>query len=253
MYKAIFTLSLSISLSISLVTSMAFAETITTLNIAAASDLRFVMRKLIQKYQESHQEVRFNESYGSSGSFVSQIKNGAAIDLFFSADFHFAEDLVASHLTRGPAKKYARGILVLCGAERLEDLKHSKFRKIAIANPSHAPYGVIAIEAMKSAHIYQEIKAKLVFGENVSQAAEFILVGAVKAGLIAKSLSLSPNMKSENCHEVDTSLYKSLTQSLVVLKKSQNVVLAQDFAKFILSRDAQIIFAQNGFESADFN
>ena len=220
----------------------------TSIKIAAAADLRFVMQKLITQFQAKHPSATFSENYGSSGNFVSQLKNGADYDIFFSANKKLAEDLVAASLTEGSAQEYAIGILVLCGAKNFNELSQSSIKKIAIANPSHAPYGEIALEAMKSEHIFSKIESKLVFGDSVSQAAQFIQIGAASAGLISKSLSQIPSMKAISCFEVDASLYKPLHQSFVVLKTSKQPELAKQFAQFILSPEAKEILKQNGFK-----
>ncbi len=227
------------------------AEATTAIKIAAAADLQFVMQKLISAFSENHKDFEFLDTYGSSGHFVSQIKSGADFDLFFSADNSFAEELVKAKLTDGPSQNYAQGVLDLCGADNIKDLSQSKFKKIAIANPAHAPYGRVAVEAMKNSQIYDQIQTKIVLGENISQAAQYIQVKAVQAAFIAQSLTLAEAMKTVSCHPVERSLYSALKQSLVIIDKSKNKKAAHYFAKFILSPMAQSIFSQNGFKSID--
>lgn len=222
-----------------------------TLKIACAADLEFVMQKLISEFKKTNAGTEFSENYGSSGHFVTQIKSGADFDIFFSADSKYADEIVSSHLSIDKSQSYAKGILVLCGADTIEDLTNKKYRKISIANPAHAPYGRIAVEALKASKIYDQIKNKLVLGENVSQAAQFIQLGAATTGFIAQSLALIPEMKAVTCHEVDPILYAPLFQAFVILKKSKNLELAQKFAQFILSAKAQAVFTHNGFRSLE--
>ncbi len=221
------------------------------IKIAAASDLKLVMNKLIIAFQENHKNIQFSETYGSSGNFVTQIKRGMEVDLFFSADTAYAQTLVDAGLTDGPVVSFTQGVLVLCGTESIQDLLKPEFKKIAIANPAHAPYGRVAIEALKSSHVYDQVKSRLVFGENISQAAQFLQVGAASTGLIAQSLSLSLDLKKFSCHTIDQSLYQPLTQGLVVLKKSNSIEIAKEFTQFMLSKKAKDLFNQNGFWSAD--
>ncbi len=225
------------------------AQAASLIKIAGAADLRFVMQKLITSFKEVNGDIEFSENYGSSGNFVTQIKSGADFDIFFSADSTYADEIATSGLSVDKPQSYAQGVLVLCGASSMKALTGSKYKKISIANPSHAPYGRIAVEALKNSKVYDQIKDKLVLGENVSQAAQFLQVGAAAAGLIAQSISLTPEMKSADCHVVESSLYRPLIQSFVILKKSKNKATAERFTKFILNEKAQSIFAQNGFHS----
>ncbi len=217
--------------------------------IAAASDLQFVMQKLVLQFKKENPDINFSENYGSSGNFVSQIESGADFDMFFSADTQYAEVLEKAKLTNGPPKQYAEGILVFCGAEKLQDFTKNEFNKIAIANPEHAPYGGIALESLKSAKIYDQLKVKLVFGENVSQAAQFILSNGAKGGLISKALLYSKQAQNFHCQEVENKLYHPLKQSFVVLKKKLPNDASLKFSKYVLSPAAQEIFRANGFNS----
>ena len=228
-----------------------FADAATTIKIAAAADLQLVMQKLFSAFKEDHKDFEFLDTYGSSGNFVTQIENGADFDLFFSADNSFAEELVKAKLTEGPSQIYTQGLLDLCGADKIKDLSQPKFKKIAIANPAHAPYGRVAVEAMKNSQTYDQIQNKIVLGENISQTAQFVQVKAAQAGFVAQSLTLSEAMKNISCHPVDSSLYSALNQSLVIMGKSKNKKATHQFVEFVMSSKAQGMFSQNGFKSAE--
>ena len=220
------------------------------IKIAAAADLKFVMQKLIADFKTKNPAIQFSENYGSSGNFVVQIKNGADFDIFFSADTTYTDQLIADHLTESTKPlPYAKARLALCGSFSLDGLKDKKIKKIAIANPSHAPYGRIAIEALKNAKVYDDIKTKLVFGESVSQAAQYYQIEAAEAAVIAQSLVLANDSKMHNCSLIEANLYSELIQSFVVLKSSKTPDQARLFAHYILSSEAQAIFEKNGFAS----
>src|SRR5262249_51768167 len=149
--------------------------------------------------------TKIDVTYGSSGNFYSQIQNGAPFDLFFSADIEYPTKLAAAGIAdRTTLYKYAIGRIViwtppdakLDGArEAWKTLSNDFVQKIAIANPQHAPYGRAAVAAMQNAKLYDEVKSKLVFGENISQAAQFVQSGSAQAGILALSLAMSPAMK----------------------------------------------------------
>ena len=192
-----------IALCLFLITGVngAVAEDIT---IAAAADLNFVFRELVAEYEESTGDhVRL--SLGSSGNFFAQIQNGAPFDLYFSADIAYPRKLEEAGLTvPGSLYPYAIGRIVLWAgkdsrldlSKGLEILREPAIKKIAIANPKHAPYGRAAVAAMEHAQVYDRVKDKLVLGENISQAAQFIESGAADVGIIAMSLALAPLMQA---------------------------------------------------------
>ena len=181
--------------------NVAVAEEIT---IAAASDLNFAFREIVTEYEKTTgNHVRL--TLGSSGNFFAQIQNGAPFDLYFSADIAYPRKLEEAGLTvPGSLYQYAVGRIVLwTGHEShidvtqgFEALREPTVKKIAIANPKHAPYGRAAVAAMEYFKVYDQVKDKLVLGENISQAAQFIESGACEIGIIALSLALAPTMKT---------------------------------------------------------
>jgi molybdate transport system substrate-binding protein len=233
--------------------NLAVAEEIT---IAAASDLNFAFRELATEYEKaSGNQVRL--TLGSSGNFYAQIQNGAPFDLYFSADIAYPRKLEEAGLTvPGSLYQYAVGRIVLwTGHESridvtkgFEVLRESTVKKIAIANPKHAPYGRAAVAAMEYFKVYDQIKDKLILGENISQAAQFIESGACDIGIIALSLAIAPAMKSKGTYwEVPAEAHPSLDQGAVILKQSKNQEAARQFLEFIKGPHGQEIMKRYGF------
>src|SRR5437867_13411344 len=208
--------------------TMAFSEDLT---IAAASDLNFAFKDLVGEF-EKKSGVRVKLSLGSSGNFFSQISNGAPFTLYFSADIRYPQRLgEAGHALPGSLCKYAVGRIVLWTPmdskvdvqKGLDTLADSAAKKIAIANPKHAPYGRAAVEAMKYFKVYDRVKDKMVLGENVSQAAQFIESGACDIGIVALSLALAPSMKTACKYwQIPIESHPPLEQGAVILKNSKH-------------------------------
>jgi molybdate transport system substrate-binding protein len=227
------------------------------LNVAAAADLKFAMTEFASAY-EKQSGVKLNLTFGSSGNFFAQIQNGAPFDLFFSADSEYPRKLdEAGLVVPNSTYQYAVGRLVLwTPADSKVDLTKSgwnalldpSIRKIAIANPDHAPYGRAAIEALKKSGYYDQVKSKLVFGENISQAAQFVQSGSAQAGILARSLVLAPAFSSGHTWLVPQDHYSLLIQSAVVLKHSPNQPAALAFLAYIKTGPAQTILEKYGFQ-----
>jgi len=229
-----------------------------TLRIAAASDLQFALADLATQY-EKESGAKLAITYGSSGNFFAQIQNGAPFDLFFSADVAYPRKLVeAGYADADSFVIYAYGHLVIwLPSDSPIDLTAAGFRalldpriqKIAIANPEHAPYGRAAIVALRDTGIYDQVKSKLVLGENISQAAQFVLSGSAQAGIIARSLALSPPMKSGKRYELSDWHIPPLEQAAVILKSSPNRQAASAFLEFLKTPAAHTIFARYGYSA----
>ena len=233
--------------------NLAVAEEIT---IAAASDLNFAFKELVTEYQKATgNHVKL--SLGSSGNFFSQIQNGAPFDLYFSADIGYAKKLEEAGLAvPGSRYQYAVGrIVIWTGHESridltqgFEALRESTVRKIAIANPKHAPYGRAAVAAMEHAQVYDRVKDKLVLGENISQAAQFVESGAADVGIIALSLALAPPMQAAGHYwEIPADAHPPIEQGAVVLTGGKNSEGAKDFLSFIQGAEGQTIMIRHGF------
>ena len=233
--------------------NLAVAEEIT---IAAASNLNFAFREIATEYEKaSGNQVRL--TFGSSGNFYAQIQNGAPFDLFFSADIEYPQKLEEVGLTvPGSLYQYAIGRIVLwTGHESridvtkgMEALREPTVKKVAIANPKHAPYGRAAVAAMEYFKVYDQVKDKLVLGENISQAAQFIESGACDIGIIALSLAVTPVMQSKGMYwEIPAGTHLPLEQGVVILKSSKQQESAKQFLAFIKGVQGQEIMRRNGF------
>ena len=242
--------------------SFAFACAITTsavraqgVSVAAAADLKFAVTELVSAY-ERQSDNKINVTYGSSGNFFTQLQNGAPFDLFFSADVDYARKLDAAGLAEpGTLTTYAIGRIVLWApADSPLDLSpgwkvllDDRVKKIAIANPAHAPYGRAAVAAMQKAGVYDQAKPKFVFGENISQTAQFVQSRNAQVGVVALSLALSSPMKSGKRWEISADTYPPIEQAAVVMKSAKNKSAARAFLAFVNSATAQVILANYGF------
>lgn len=227
------------------------------LNVAAAADLRPALEEINTKFK-AESGINLRMSYGSSGNFFQQLQNGAPFDVFLSANVDYPKKLEEAGLVAsGTYYEFARGSIVLMVpydskvdlSEGLHALLTPTVKKIAIANPSHAPYGQAAVAAIKSVGIYDWAAPHLVMGENISEAASFVLSGAADAGIVAKSLALGPAAaKKVKFADIPAKDYPPLLQAMVVLKSSKNQPAAARFETFMRSEDAKKIFQQYGFD-----
>ena len=226
------------------------------LTVAAASDLSFAFKELVPAFeQQTGEHVKL--TLGSSGNFFSQIQNGAPFDLYFSADIGYPKKLEEASLTvPGSLYQYAVGRIVMWTGheshidvtEGFEALREPTVKKIAIANPKHAPYGRAAVAAMEYFKVYDQVKDKLILGENISQAAQFIESGACDIGIIALSLAVAPIMKSKGTYwEVPAEAHPALEQGAVILKSSKQQESAKQFLAFIKGAQGQEIMKRYGF------
>lgn len=227
------------------------------ITVAAAADLQFAMQDLASQFHQQTGKT-VNLTYGSSGNFFQQIQNGAPFDMFFSANLDYPKKLEASGLVEnGSYYKYAKGKIVIWVANDskadisggLKALLDPKLSKIAIANPAHAPYGQAAVAAMQKEGMYDQMKGKLVLGENISQAASFVVSGAANAGVIALSLALSPSMKDKGRYiEIPAEDYPAIQQACVILKSAKEKQTAHQFLQFLQTKEAGDKLRSYGFE-----
>ncbi len=230
------------------------------IRVAAAADLKFAMSELSEQL-EKQTGTKVNVTYGSSGNFFSQIQNGAPFDLFFSADIEYPKKLEAAGLAEpGSLYEYAIGRIVIWAPSDAKvdvtklgwkSLLDASVEKIAIANPEHAPYGRAAVAALQASGIYEQVKPKLVFGENISQAAQFVQSGSAQAGIVALSLAVSPAMHDGKRWDIPGEMHPALEQGAIVLKNAKNKNGAQAFLEFVKSPSSRAIFAKYGFAFPD--
>ncbi len=226
------------------------------LRIAAAADLKFALDELATRY-EKDSGIKIDATYGSSGNFFSQIQNGAPFDVFLSADSEYPRKLEASGFAdSGTLYEYAAGRIVIwmpksSGVDLMRlgwtSLLDARVEKVAIANPEHAPYGRAAVAALRRAGIYEQVRAKLVYGENISQAAQFVHSGNAQAGILALSLALSPPMKDGKRWDIPADMYPRMAQAAVILKSARDKEAARGFLAFLKSQAGRQIFDKYGF------
>ena len=244
--------TLLLLLSFSLLSPLAAQE----IKVAAAADLNYAMKDLAGRY-ENKSGNRVSLSFGSSGNFYSQIQNGAPFDLFFSADLDYVEKLAAGKVDSSSVRTYAIGRLVLWVPDslkldpqklKMDLLLDPSIKKIAIANPGLAPYGRAAAAALEHFQIKGLVSDRLVMGENVGQAAQFVQSGNAQAGLIPLSLALSPAMKDAGKYwEVPQDAYPEIRQGVGVVSSSKNKKAAQAFLDYISSPEGTAVLEQYGF------
>jgi molybdate transport system substrate-binding protein len=226
------------------------------ITVAAASDLTFAFKEVGARFQKvTGDSIKL--SYGSSGNFFSQIKNGAPFDMFFSADVAYPQKLEASGLIEpGSLYKYAAGKLVIWVSSKskldinqgLKALLDPAIGKIAIADPAHAPYGAAAVAAMRHEGIYDQVKGKLVRGENISQTAQFVESGNADVGLLALSLAMASPMKSAGRYvEIPPADYPPIIQAVVIMKSAHDKITSEKFLKFLKEPSTLALMQQYGF------
>lgn len=225
--------------------------------VAAAADLKFALDAVFAATAATTRGVRPVVTYGSSGSFYAQIGNGAPFDLFLSADADYPRRLAAKGLADGEPFLYAIGRIALwvptpskldLGALGLRALLDPSIRKVAIANPRHAPYGRAAEAAMKSFGILDAVTGKLVLGENVAQTAQFLQSGAADAGVIALSLALAPQMRSVGRYvEIPIESYPRMDQGGIVLKGTREPAAARLLRDALLGPAGRKVLEAYGF------
>jgi len=225
--------------------------------IATASDLNFAMNEICRAFEKSHPGIKVEVSYGSSGNFYAQIKQGAPYDIFFSADASYPALLEEEGFAvKGQRHLYSIGKIVLWVPKKsalnphegLKIVLESNVKKLAIANPKHAPYGRAAEESLRYYGLLDKVQDKLVYGENISQTAQFVQTGAADAGIIAMSLAISPKMTSDgNYWIIPTESYSRLEQGYAVLQRGKGKSSVKTFLKFVQGKKGKKILSDFGF------
>jgi len=227
------------------------------ITIAVAANVSYAIEALKKEFNVIHPETKVQVILGSSGKLTAQIKHGAPYDLFMSANMKYPEALYKEKIAVTKPVVYAQGALAYLSVNKQDFskgsilLREDKIKKIAIANPKTAPYGVAAVEALKNAGIYEELKEKFVYGESISQTVAYVTTAA-DIGLIAKSSLYSPQMahfKEEiNWSDVDETLYTPISQGMVILKKGENNSEVKAFYDFMQSDKAKVIMKNFGYK-----
>lgn len=230
---------------------LAHAEKIT---VAAAADLKFALDEIVVAYGKANPARQIDVVYGSSGKFQAQIRQGAPYDLYFSADISFPRALEQEGYAASRVIPYALGRIVLWSATMdattmtLDNLADPAITRIAIANPRHAPYGKRAEEALRASGLWPRVEQKLVFGENIAHAAQFVLTGTAQVGIIALALAVNPELAGKGGYWlIPDALHEPLEQGFIVTRRAENNMSARHFADFMMSNEAREIMIRNGF------
>ncbi|MDZ7266550.1 MAG: molybdate ABC transporter substrate-binding protein [candidate division KSB1 bacterium] len=232
------------------------AQTRQTVFLAAASDLVYCLEDLNAVFMKENPGVSLQVATGSSGNFFAQIKHGAPFDVFLSANLDYPKALVRAGLADSSSLTiYAIGRLVLWTMHSeievrrgLAVLREARIRKLALANPEHAPYGRAAKAALEQAQLWQALQSKLVIGENIAQAAQFVQSGNVEAGIVALSLVLSPRLHKLGTYwEIPETSHPRLEQGAVLTRRGAGNPAAQKYLAFLRSAAARTIFDRYGF------
>ena len=227
-----------------------------TVRVAAAADLKFALDEIAARLARQQPSIRIEATYGSSGSMHAQLRQRAPFDVYLSADVEYPRDLVARGIgSERDLFVYARGRIVVwvpkpstlaIESQGLRALEGAS--RVAIANPRHAPYGKAAEAAMRQAGVWTTLSKKLVLGENVAQAAQFVQSGAAEAGIIAKSLALAPAMRDAGRFwEIPDTAYAPLTQAGLILPWVVSREAAVRVRDYLLSDAGRQLLAAHGF------
>ena len=230
----------------------AFANEIT---VAGAANVQFTLEDLKGEFTRET-GIGVKTVVGSSGKLTSQIENGAPFDVFLSADMKYPAKLYKDGFSSQAPKVYAYGVLVLWTmkdvdlSQSINVLSDARIGKIALADPEVAPYGRQAVNVLNFYKLYDQVQKKLVFGESISQANQFISTGAADIGFTAKSIVMAPNMKDKGKWiEVDPQSYEPIAQGVIVLRYAQQEHSkgAKAFYDFLFSAPAQEILKKYGY------
>jgi molybdate transport system substrate-binding protein len=222
-----------------------------SVKIAAAANLRFVLEEIKNSYIKINPKTDIVVNYGSTGALYQQIVNGADFNVFMAADDVVPEKLKSQGLVSGEVKTYAFGKLVLWSntidvSKGVDVLTSPSVKRIAIAKPDLAPYGDRAIEYLKSAGLFEKVKDKIVYADNISQTAQFAQTGNAEVGFLAYSLILTPEMKGSD-FVIDPKSYKPIAQAMAVVKGWKANPEAARFMKYVLSVECKPIFEKYGY------
>lgn len=226
--------------------------------VAAAADLKFALEEVEQAFTNAHPEITVRVTFGSSGNFFTQLSSQAPFDLFLSADMQYPLKLVEQGLAvKDTLFPYAVGRIVVWVPKAskldldklgMQALLDPSVRKIAMANPRHAPYGQAAEAAMRKLGVYDQAQDKLVLGENVAQAAQYIESGSADIGIIAESLAVAPVLQEKGRFwEVPPASYPRMDQGGVMLAGAREPAAARAFRAFLMGEKGRDILKRHGF------
>lgn len=223
-----------------------------TVRVAAAADLALAFKEVGDAFEKRTGD-KMSFSFGSTGLLAKQIQEGAPFDVFAAANISFVDDVVKKGVCdEGKKSLYARGRIVIwtpkdgkvATPKTLADLADPRFAKIAIANPEHAPYGKAAQQALEKVGVWDKVKPKLVFGENVQQTLQFAQSGNVEAAIVALSLAVTT---AGEWTPIDMTLHQPLDQAMILCGHGPALAEAEKFTAFVNSPEGRGVMRKFGF------
>lgn len=221
------------------------------ITVAAASDLTQAFEEIGREFEATN-KTKVVFVFGSTGMLTRQIENGAPMDLFAAANVDYVSQLEQKGLVvPGTKAIYARGRITIwttadspLKVETITDLKQPGVKRIAIANPDHAPYGLAALQALQNSGVWDEVKPKLVYGDNIRQTLQYAETGNVDVAIVALSLS---RQSKGRWTLIPEEFHKPIDQGLAVLKTTRNEAAARAFANFVTGPRGREILSKYGF------
>jgi molybdate transport system substrate-binding protein len=231
--------------------SRSLSQTKPELTVFGAADLAFALKDIVAKFEQTH-DAKVNLVMGSTGNLAQQIAHGAPADIFFAANESFVDDLIRRGAIIPETRAlYAQGRIVLATRKDrgprltgLKDLTDPRIRRMAIANPQHAPYGKAAEEALRTVGLWGTLQPKLVFGENIRHTLQFLETGGVDAAIIALSVANVPEI---DFVLIDAALHKPLNQAVGVVKRSPYPERSLAFIQYVNGPEGRSIMKKYGF------
>jgi molybdate transport system substrate-binding protein len=221
------------------------------LTVASASDLTKAFTEVGSEFEKIN-NCTITFSFGSTGTLSEQVENGAPFDVFAAANESVIDDLDEKGFIISDTKQlYAMGRIGIATlidskieVKSMEDLLKDDVKKIAIANPEHAPYGLAAKQALETAGLWDKLESKMVYGKNISETLSFITTGNADAGFIALSLNDESTL---NFNLIDGSMHEPLRQSMAIIKNSKEEALGRKFVEYVNSKEGKEIMSKYGF------
>ena len=232
---------------------MLFADTLT---VFAASSTKLAMQEIVADFEKEKPHAKVDIYFSATGKAFAQFTHGFKYDIFLAADTQYPESIVKNGDALGEITVYAYGAVALYSKnkeliqEGIEVLKTDKVKKISIANPRLAPYGVAAVEIMQNYGLNESVSKKIVQGDNISQSVQFVDSGAADVGFVAFSL-IKTNAQEGEYMLIDQAKYKPLKQAFVLTKHAKDKPEAEEFAKFLTSKKAKEVFEKYGFSTPE--
>ncbi len=237
-----------------LLTIFSFAGTI---KVAVAANVSYAIEALIKDFNKLNPNTNIEVNIGSSGKLTAQLMQNAPYDIFMSADMGYPEALYSKGLAVSKPKVYANGSLALFTKHNSIDLSKGlnvilddSIKRVAVANPKTAPYGVATKEALENAKLYDKVKPKFIYGQSIGQTLTYTLTAA-DIGFVAKSTLLSKKLsqyrKGKNWIDVPLNLYTPTKQCIILIKRAKDNAEAKAFYNYLLSNRAKEIFKKYGY------